>query len=137
MAQIFVFGFVGNDLEIKKSQSDSSYVCFHLYEQTGKGRTQSYQVWAWGEDVSRLTRLGVKKGSLIWVCGTLHLVDCTTGHGKTKTKLLKLSLANWGYVPSRHSTQQPENVSNETGIFPATPVPSAEVLDGDRETLPE
>ena len=36
-------------------------------EQIGKGRTQAYQVWAWNENVSRLTTLGVKKGSFLWL----------------------------------------------------------------------
>lgn len=137
MAQIFVFGFVENDLEIKKSQSDSSYVCFTLKEQAGKNRTQSYQVWAWNEDVSRLTRLGVKRGSFIWVTGTLELVDCTTDRGKTMTKLLKVYLSNWGYVSFRRSTQDTAAASNDSGPFSESRTPSVEVLDGERNALPE
>ena len=37
MAQIFAFGRVENDLAPKKSQKDSTYVCFGFTEQTGKG----------------------------------------------------------------------------------------------------
>lgn len=82
MAQIFVFGHVKENLLVKKSQKGSEYVCFHLKEHTGNGRTQTYQVWAWGEDVSRLVRFGVKEGSLIWLTGAIQLVDCTDSHGK-------------------------------------------------------
>ena len=78
MAQIFAFGRVENDLVPKKSQKDSTYVCFGFTEQTGKGQFQYYQVWAWDDEVSRLARLGVKKGSRLWITGTQHLVDCTT-----------------------------------------------------------
>ena len=63
MAQIFVLGRVEDDLSSMTSQSGSAYVCFRLTEQAGKGRTQAYQVWAWNEDVTRLLRLGVKKGT--------------------------------------------------------------------------
>ena len=54
MAQIYVFGRVDEDLVVKTSQKNSPYVCFTFKEQTGKGRTQFYQVWAWNENVSRL-----------------------------------------------------------------------------------
>ena len=43
MAQIFAFGRVENDLAPKKSQKDSTYVCFGFTEQTGKGQFQYYQ----------------------------------------------------------------------------------------------
>lgn len=137
MAQIFAFGFVEDDLEVKKSQSGSSYVCFSLKEQAGKNRVQSYQVWAWNENVSRLTGLGVKKGSLIWITGALQLVDCTTGQGKGKTKLLKVYLSNWGYVPFRRSAQNAAAESKESGYFPEDHILPAEVLDGERDALPE
>ncbi len=87
-------------------------MCFRLTEQAGKGRTQAYQVWAWNEDVSRLLRLGVKKGTLLWLTGTQELVDCTAKQGTVKTMLLKVYLTNFGFVPGRR-------------------------LDGSREPLPE
>ena len=60
MAQIFAFGRVENDLAPKKSQKDSTYVCFGFTEQTGKGQFQYYQVWAWA--AGRLYR-GTWKGT--------------------------------------------------------------------------
>lgn len=137
MAQIFVFGHVKENLLVKKSQKGSEYVCFHLREHTGNGRTQTYQVWAWGEDVSRLVRFGVKEGSLIWLTGTMQLVDCTDSHGKETVKVLKISLTNWGYLPSKTATAQPSNISNDTGIPKDLSLSSDEVLDGDRVSLPE
>ncbi len=137
MAQIFVLGRVENNLEVKKSQNHSSYVCFYVKEQTGPGQTQSYQVWAWDTDVSRLIRMGVKKGSLVWFTGTMKLVDSTENHGRDRTKLLKVYLTNWGYVPSWHSRRDHTNGSGDSESLPDTSIPSAEVLDGDRESLPE
>lgn len=135
MAQIFVLGRVEDDLAVKTSQSKSAYVCFRLTEQVGKGRTQSYQVWAWNEDVSRLDRLGVKKGAMLWLTGTMELVDCTTSQGKAKAMLLKVYLTNFGFVPGHHSGNRHTAIPNgpETAAAPSPP----EILDGSREPLPE
>lgn len=51
MAQIFVFGCVTADLQLKQSQKQTPYVSFDLAEHIGYGceqRTIYYQVWAWG-----------------------------------------------------------------------------------------
>lgn len=135
MAQIFVLGRVEDDLSVKTSQSGSAYVCFRLTEQTGKGRTQSYQVWAWNEDVTRLNKLGVKKGKMIWLTGTQELVDCTTDQGKAKTKLLKVYLTNFGFAPGSYSSERHTAIPNGPETAAAAPPP--EVLDGSREPLPE
>ena len=137
MAQIYVLGRVEEDLVVKKSQKDSSYVCFSFKEQTGKGRTQSYQVWAWNEDVSRLVKLGVKKRSLLWLTGTMQLVDCTENHGKVKTKVMKVFLTNWGYLPGKYPRQNEADAENDPGPIPDPPALPMEVMDGDREALPE
>lgn len=135
MAQIYVFGHVGNPLIPQQSQSNSTYVCFYLNEQTGKGRYQSYQVWAWNEDVTRLIQKKVQKGSLIWLTGTQELVDCTTGQGKERAKILKVYLTNWGFVPAGLNRQTAESGFND--LESTQNPPSAEVLDGERVSLPE
>ncbi|MCM1214951.1 MAG: single-stranded DNA-binding protein [Lachnospiraceae bacterium] len=137
MAQMFAFGRVENDLAPKKSQRDSTYVCFGLTEQIGKGQFQYYQVWAWGDDVSRLSRLGVKKGSQLWITGSLQLVDCTVDHGKNKTKTLKVYLSNFGFVPGRSSTGSSPNSPDDPETMCAAASSPMEVLDGERESLPE
>ncbi len=135
MAQIYVFGHVENDLVPQTSQKGSTYVCFYLKERTGKGRFQSYQVWAWEEDVFRLLNGKVHKGSFIWLTGTQELADCTADQGKTKTKRLKVYLDNWGFVPGRDSQPAPVEPSNEPNA--SITVPAADELDGNREALPE
>lgn len=135
MAQIFVLGRVEDDLSSMTSQSGSAYVCFRLTEQAGKGRTQTYQVWAWNEDVTRLLRLGVKKGTLLWLTGTQELVDCTAKQGTAKTMLLKVYLTNFGFVPGRRLDGSHTDAPN--GPETAVPPPPPEVLDGSREPLPE
>ena len=137
MAQVFVFGQVGDDLELKTSQKGNVYVCFWLRERLAQGRYQQYQVWAWGEDAQHLERLCVKKGSIIWLAGSLQLVDCTVNHGQTKTKLLKVALTDWGFLPTHRSmpssthpaVSEPAN-NEQPPDFPGG------ILDGDRDTLP-
>ena len=135
MAQIIVFGRVENDLELKESQSGSTYVCFRLTEHAGKGRTQSYQVWAWNEDVNRLVKLGIKKGTRIWLTGTQELVDGTMGQGKAKTKILKVYLTNFGFIPSHRAGESSPAAPKDPET--AATVPPPEAIDGNRETLPE
>lgn len=135
MAQIFVFGRVTADLTLKESLKQTPYICFSLAENTGFGehrRTQYYQVWAWGTDTSRLIKAGVKKSSLIWLTGSQELVDSTEKDGKTKTMTLKIALDNWGFVPTGQPKPPDSKFSKETETNAET-----DILDGDREFLPE
>lgn len=141
MAQIFVFGRVTADLTLKTGQSGSTYLSFNLAENIGYGdrqRTQYYQVWAWDTDAPRLVRAGVKRGSLLWIAGSLELVDCTEMNGEAKTKLLKVSLNDWGFVPVGKAKQN--NDVHSGSMEPPTDFTGysdSEELDGDREFLPE
>ena len=141
MAQVFVFGCVTADLQLKQSQKQTPYVCFDLAEHIGYGdgqRTIYYQVWAWREDALRLIRLKVKKGSMIWITGSLELVDCTSQNGNVKTKRLKISLDNCGYMPSWQQKQQDGELTGGHGTEAGFHDPSPpKVLDGEREPLPE
>ena len=135
MAQIFVFGRITADLTLKESINQTPYICFNLAENIGFGehrRTQYYQVWAWGTDTTRLINAGVKKRSLIWLTGSLELVDNTEKDGKTKTKTLKVALDNWGFVPAGQAKLPDPDVSKESETNAET-----NKLDGDREFLPE
>ena len=135
MAQITVFGCVMEDPIPKQSQNQIAYACFSLREHLGKGRVQIFQVWVWGNDVARITQLGIKAGSLIWISGSMELVDCTQQHGKERTKILKVFCRDFGYLPKQKGTGQ--IASNETGISCPVPPPLVKELDGDRMPLPE
>lgn len=135
MAQITVFGTVAEDLILKRSQRNIAYVSFHLREYLGKGRFQTFQVWVWDSDADRIMRLGIHKGSLIWVSGSMELVDCTQQHGKERTKILKVYCKDFGYLPRNKGTDhlaQQENGITDAGFFPAP-----KELDGDRMPLPK
>ena len=133
MAQIFVFGRVMNDLVPKESQSKQSYVCFDLMERA-KNWTQFYQVWAWDADVTRLMQFKVKKSSMIWLAGSQRLVDVRMKDGKLEKKL-KVSLNDFGFLPKQPAAANRQE--NDPDITAEPALPPAEVLDGDRESLPE
>ena len=133
MAQIFVFGRVMNDLVPKESQSKQSYVCFDLMERT-KNWTQFYQVWAWDADVTRLMQFKVKKGSMIWLAGSQRLVDVRMKDGKLEKKL-KVSLNDFGFLPKQPAAANRQE--NDPDITAEPAPPPTEVLDGDRDSLPE
>ena len=135
MAQIFVFGRVMHELIPKESQSKQPYVSFDLMERTGGNQPEFYQVWAGGEDVARLIRLKVKKGSMIWLTGSQKLVDIRQKDGTT-IKKLKIWLNDFGYLPGQFSKRTSE--SEQYDFVEAATIPAfTEVMDGNREPLPE
>lgn len=80
-------------------------------------------------------RLKVKKGSMIWLTGSQKLVDVRQKDGTT-VKKLKIWLTDFGFLPGQSSKAKPESGQHDPDD--AAPVPSpSEVMDGDREPLPE
>ena len=131
MAQTYVIGRVTADLERKISINQHPYVRFDIAENIGgrgHSRTQYFQICAMGGDADRLIRARVKKGSLIWVSGSLELEIFTGKDGSTTDKRLKILLDNWGFVPvtNKDVLEQP----------PSTLTAASAEIDGDREPLP-
>ena len=134
MAQIHVFGRVMHDLVPKESQSKQPYVCFDLMERSGNNPPDFYQVWARGDQVARLVRLKIKKGSMIWLTGSQKLVDVRQKDGTT-VKKLKIWLTDFGFLPGQTSRAKTECEQHDSDTAATAPAPS-EVRDGDRESLP-
>lgn len=141
MAKLLSFGRVTNDLELRQSARQNPYVRFGLAERIGYGeraRTQYYEVWAWGQTAQHLVARGVKRGSLIWVSGSLELVDYTKKDGVTKDKQLKLRLDDWGYAPQAGAPASGKSQVKEEGVSPEPETHvRPDVVDGEREVLPE
>ena len=135
MAQIHVFGRVMHDLVPKESQSKQPYVCFDLMERSGNNPPDFYQVWARGDQVAQLVRLKIKKGSMIWLTGSQKLVDVRQKDGTT-VKKLKIWLTDFGFLPGQTSRAKTECEQHDSDTAATAPAPS-EVMDGDRESLPE
>ena len=137
MAEVHVFGRVTNDLQLKMSHRQVPYVSFGLVEWIGRrdtGHRQYFEVWAWGTAALSLADAEIHKDSRIWVQGFLELVDCTRNGGSEKDKRLKLSLTGWQTKPPR-TERRPARKQSPGAAQP--PLPPVEVVDGDRERLPE
>lgn len=136
MAQTYVIGRVTADLELKTSINRNPYVRFDIAENVGSKehrRTQYLQICAMGDDAERLVRARVKKGSLIWVSGSLELEVYTRRDGVTTDKRLKV-LLDWGFVPvgtDKAGTKALDSKSSES------PSEISPVIDGEREALPD
>lgn len=142
MSQLFVIGRVTADLELQESTNKTAYVRFDLAENIGYGETrhpQYYQVWAWAGDAMHLLKRKVKKGGLIWVSGSLMLETYIKKDGITKDKRLKLTLDNWGYVPTGKSVSTEQSPTDDplASPPPADDLPQVGKIDGDREALPD
>lgn len=137
MSQLFTTGRVITDLELKSSAQQNLYLYFTLVERIGYGdsaRAQYIHVWAWGYLAEKLKRAKVRKGSNIWVAGSLELEDYARKDGSGADKQLKLKLTDWGFVPKESDRPQ----KKEKGAQPSNDTAhKAGVIDGERETLPE
>lgn len=138
MAQVFVIGRITADLEMKTSTNGNPYVRFDLAENIGSkesSRPQYFQICAWSDDAKRLVKARAKKGSLVWVSGSLELESYTKRDGNTTDKRMKILLDNWGFIPIKASKEQTRS-SEQTPPNAAEPF-TAPQIDGDRDPLPE
>ena len=133
MAQINVIGYVSNDVVMKQSQKGNAYVCFYVKEYLGKSRSQDYQIWVWGHLIPKLQRLKIRKGSCVWVTGSLELVDGTTKDGQEKIKMLKVYCSDIDLIRIQPAFKPPAESRNAESVSPGLP----KELDGDRNQLPE
>lgn len=137
MAQVYVIGRITADLELKTSEKNNPYVRFDIAENIGSRQnlhTQYFQICAWGEDANRLMKARAKKGSLIWVSGSLVLELYTKSDGVTIDKRMKVLLDNWGFIPVGGARASNEASAPERSEM--TSAANAEVIDGDRDSLP-
>lgn len=137
MAQVYVIGRITADLELKTSEKNNSYVRFDIAENIGSRQnlhTQYFQICAWSEDANRLIKARAKKGSLIWVTGSLELEPYTKRDGVTVDKRMKILLDNWGFVPVGGAKTSKEGQAQTTSEVPSQQ--DYEGIDGDRDTLP-
>lgn len=140
MGQLNTIGWVSSDLIRMVSKNQNPYIRFSLGERIGYGanaRTQYYQVWASGDVMRQLTKATVRKGSLIWVSGSLELEEYTKKDGVTRDKRFNLTLKDWNYVPSTGNNGN--NPSHKQDAVPASEPnpPLIDTIDGERNPLPE
>ena len=138
MAQVNVIGRITADLELRTSEKNNLYVRFDIAENIGSRQnlhTQYFQICAWGEDAKRLEKARAKKGSLIWVTGSLELEPYTKRDGVTIDKRMKILLDNWGFVPVGTAKTTKNGLAQEVPETPSQTI-GLEGIDGDRDILP-
>ena len=133
MAQINVIGYVTQDIVLKQSREGNAYVHFFIKEYLSKSRYQTYQVWIWENMIPKLKRYKIKKGSLIWITGSLELVDCTAWGLQDKHQMLKINCNDLGAIRVNLAEATPAESMTADSASPGSP----EELDGDRNQLPE
>jgi len=105
------------DIEVKTSKQDNQYICFNLAVNKGFGekkRAIFLQCWLHGEQqVQRMVKAGVKKGSLIEINGDLDIEEYTKKDG-TKSKITKATLHDWSYAPSASKPKDGADASGNT-----------------------
>jgi hypothetical protein len=123
-----VIGRVTRDLEIQHSAEKVPYIRFNLAVNKGygeNGHTIFPQCWVFGsENVNRLLRAKVGKGSLIQIAGDIDLVEYRKKLNGVETgetgSVIKIMVWSWDYVPTgkRPATEPGGKPIPHTGGLP-------------------
>ena len=100
--QISLMGRVTADLEIQTSTNGTDYIQFNVAVNKGYGEQEHanfYQCVLFGKAAERLSKAGVKKGSLLFITGDLDLVEFTRRSDGSKGMIPKITVYEWSYVP--------------------------------------
>lgn len=134
MAQTYVIGKIVSDIELKTSAKNNLYIRFELIERIGNGRIQCFHICAFADDAKRFVKANVKKGSFVWVSGSLELELYGKHDGITSDKRMKILLDNWGLIPIGLSAEQTASAEQ---VYSDMAMPAEEIeIHGDKEPLP-
>jgi len=78
-----------------------------------------YQCILFGKAAERLSKAGVKKGSLLFITGDLDLVEYTRKADGSKGMIPKINVYEWSYVPTGKRTES-SNASADAGTPAST-----------------
>ena len=115
---ITLTGRVTADLELQTSANGTDYIQFNVAVNKGYGEQEHanfYQCVLFGKASERISKAGVKKGSLLFITGDLDIVEFTRKDG-TKGMIPKITVYEWSYVPGG---KRAENSGNAGSGAPA------------------
>jgi single-stranded DNA-binding protein len=101
--QISLMGRVTADLEIQTSTNGTDYIQFNVAVNKGFGEQEHpnfYQCVLFGKATERISKAGVRKGSLLFITGDLDLVEFTRKADGSKGMIPKITVYDWNYVPA-------------------------------------
>lgn len=110
------------DLEIQTSSNGTAYIQFNVAVNKGFGEQEHanfYQCILFGKAAERLSKAGVKKGSLLFITGDLDLVEYTRKADGSKGMIPKITVYEWSYVPTGKRTEG-SNASADAGTPAST-----------------
>lgn len=115
-------GRVTKDLEVQYSAEKVPYIRFNLAINKGYGENEHAifpQCWIFGKDnVDRIMRAKVSKGSLIQITGDIDLVEYKKKlNGKETGEMgtaMKITVWNWDYVSAGRSRQSVEHGNTDS-----------------------
>jgi single stranded DNA-binding protein len=119
---ITLTGRVTADLEIQTSSNGTAYIQFNVAVNKGFGEQEHanfYQCILFGKAAERLSKAGVKKGSLLFITGDLDLVEYTRKADGSKGMIPKINVYEWSYVPTGKRTES-SNASADAGTPAST-----------------
>ena len=105
---ITLTGRVTADLELQTSQNHTEYVQFNVAVNKGFGEQEHpnfYQCVLFGKAAERISKAGVKKGSLLFITGDLDLVEYTRKSDGSKGIIPKITVYEWNYIPTGKRTE--------------------------------
>lgn len=114
---ITLTGRVTADLELQTSAGGTEYIQFNVAVNKGYGEQEHpnfYQCVLFGKAAERLSKAGVKKGSLLFITGDLDLVEYTRKADGSKGMLPKITVYEWSYIPTGKRTEG-SNASTDAG----------------------
>lgn len=118
LTQISLMGRVTADLEIQTSSNGTDYIQFNVAVNKGFGEQEHpnfYQCVLFGKATERISKAGVRKGSLLFITGDLDLVEFTRKSDKSKGMIPKITVYDWSYVPSGKRTEG-SNTNADSGV---------------------
>ena len=113
--QITLMGRVTADLEIQTSAGGTDYIQFNVAVNKGYGEQEHanfYQCVLFGKATERISKAGVKKGSLLFITGDLDLVEFTRKSDNSKGTIAKITVHDWNYVPTGKRTDNNANTGS-------------------------
>ena len=139
ISQLFAVGRIVSDLELRVSVRQIPFTRFTLVEHVGTGRRahdQYFCVIASGTLANQLINAGVRSSSLVWVAGSLELVEVTGRDTVTTDRELRIMLQDWGFLPSGNSWRCETQSGKATPESGTSADKHAAIVYGDREPLP-
>jgi len=140
--KVMLMGNLGKDAEVRLTQSNKKRVSFSLattrrFRNPNTGEMQDDTAWhnivAWDKLAERIEKLGIKKGTPLFVEGRVSYRQWNDPQTGQKYNMTEILMDNFEFLAPKHSSYGGENGDSYDAPMPANlPPPPA----GDSDDLP-